>query len=162
MRPSRRRRISTKNGIDSTLKKVYVQSGLVLAAFRNFPLRGHPLAFKAAEAAECAGEQGQFWGMHDRFFSDQAHLDDSMLLRHATDLNLDVRRWQSCRATEARSLVQRDLEEAQALNIPSTPVFLVGTTQADGRLKVQSVLRGARPAEEFRAALDKALLGSRR
>src|SRR6184192_3148593 len=35
----------------------------------------HNLAFKAAEAARCAGEQGKYWEMHDRLFENQKTLE---------------------------------------------------------------------------------------
>ena len=38
--------------------------------YRNFPLQNHPDARPAAEAAQCANEQGQFWAYHDRLFGD--------------------------------------------------------------------------------------------
>src|SRR5258708_38612881 len=52
--------------------------------FRNFPLTTvHPDAQRAAEAAEAAGAQGQFWEMHDYLLEDQVHLDDAHLVRYA-------------------------------------------------------------------------------
>ncbi len=41
----------------------------VALVFRHFPLSFHPQAQKAAEAAECAGDQDKFWEMHDRIFA---------------------------------------------------------------------------------------------
>ena len=43
---------------------------------RDFPLESiHPLAFKAAEATHCAGDQGKYWEMHDKLFANQRQLD---------------------------------------------------------------------------------------
>src|SRR5258706_16165559 len=61
--------------------------------FRNFPLtQVHPHAERAAEAAEAAGAQGRFWGMHDLLFENQQSLDDRSLLRFAKVLKLDIER----------------------------------------------------------------------
>ena len=49
--------------------------GRVRLVFRHFPLEEiHPHALHAALAAETAGAQGKFWGMHDLLFENQAHL----------------------------------------------------------------------------------------
>lgn len=51
------------------IKKNYVDTGKIKVVFKNFPLNFHPNAQKAAEAAECASDQGKFWEMHDKIFS---------------------------------------------------------------------------------------------
>ena len=51
------------------IKKNYVDTGKIRVVFKNFPLNFHPNAQKAAEAAECASDQGKFWEMHDKIFS---------------------------------------------------------------------------------------------
>jgi protein-disulfide isomerase len=62
----------------------YVKTGKVKYVLRDFPLEPiHPLAFKAAEAARCASDQGKYWEMHDRLFSNQQALGPKDLPRHA-------------------------------------------------------------------------------
>ena len=57
----------------------------------HFPLADiHPLAPKAAEAAECAADQGKFWEYNDTLHADQSAVDPSSLLRHAETLGLDI------------------------------------------------------------------------
>src|SRR3990172_2263809 len=57
------------------ISKSYLDTGRVLLGFWHFPLAIHPKAPKAAEAAECAGVQTQFWPMHDRLFAEPVRLD---------------------------------------------------------------------------------------
>jgi len=58
--------------------------------FRNFPLtQVHPHAQHAAEAAEVAGAQGKFWGMHDTLFEHQRTLGDDHLVEHTARVGLD-------------------------------------------------------------------------
>ena len=56
------------------LKRDYVDTGKVLYVFRHFPLDTHPDAPAAGAAAACAGRQGKFWEMHDRFFETAARV----------------------------------------------------------------------------------------
>ena len=48
--------------------------GKIRLIFRHFPLPGHIQAMPAAEAAECARDQGKFWEMHDLLFQHQEEL----------------------------------------------------------------------------------------
>ena len=58
--------------------------------FRNFPLsEAHPHAEHAAEAAEAAASQGQYWAMHDALFEHQRALGDTHLVQYAAALGLD-------------------------------------------------------------------------
>ncbi|MEE8403602.1 MAG: thioredoxin domain-containing protein [Candidatus Hydrothermarchaeaceae archaeon] len=58
------------------IKAEYIDTGKVKFVYRDYPLTGlgHAYAQKAAEAAECAGEQGKFWEMHDKLFETQGEL----------------------------------------------------------------------------------------
>jgi protein-disulfide isomerase len=68
-------------------------------AFRHVPLTGiHPHVLAAATAAEAAALQGRFWDMHERLLRHQKALADDDLRRYATDLGLDVARFNRDRA----------------------------------------------------------------
>jgi protein-disulfide isomerase len=63
--------------------------------FRNFPIStSHPHAEQAAEAAEAAAAQGQFWPMHDLLYENQRHLETQDLVGYARQLGLDAERFQ--------------------------------------------------------------------
>jgi protein-disulfide isomerase len=59
--------------------------------FRHFPqAQIHPYAQRAAEAAEAAAAQRQFWLMHDTLFAHQQKLENGYLVEYANDLGLDI------------------------------------------------------------------------
>ncbi len=59
--------------------------------FRHFPqTQIHPHAQRAAQAAEAAGAQGQFWSVHDTLFTHQQKLENGYLIEYANDLGLDI------------------------------------------------------------------------
>ncbi len=59
--------------------------------FRHFPqIQIHPHAQRAAQAAEAAAVQGQFWLMNDTLFAHQQKLENGYLVEYANDLGLDI------------------------------------------------------------------------
>src|SRR3989454_2777070 len=79
------------------IRRDYIVTGKLKYVFRNFPIESiHPNAFKAAEAAHCAGERGKYWEMHDRLFANQGALASAQLLLHAQALGLDPQPFSQC------------------------------------------------------------------
>lgn len=95
--------------------------------FRHFPLEApHPHALNAAEAAECAGEQGQFWPMHDLLFAHQDHLLGKNLRQYAEQLQLDMARYEA--EMDDGVYLQRireHMEGGRRSHLKSTPGFFV-------------------------------------
>jgi protein-disulfide isomerase len=100
--------------------------------YRHFPLAEvHPHATLAAEAAECAGAQGQFWPMHDLLFDNQLHLKSSHLHAYAERLRLDMTRYAA--EIDDHVYLQRIREHQQSgrdSGVRGTPTFFV-----NGRLQ---------------------------
>lgn len=136
------------------VEKDYVQSGKVLFAFRQFPLEAiHPYALGAAEAAECAGDQGQFWKMHTLTFADQQHLDGAALRDHAQSVGLNISLFDKCLKSYAADRVRADEEAGKHMLVAGTPTFFFGMVEPDGKVKVKKRLSGAIPLAEFRDVL---------
>jgi protein-disulfide isomerase len=137
----------------------YVQTGKVKYVFRDFPLEFHKNAFKAAEAAQCAGAQGKFWEMHDRLFSSQTALAPEDLVGHAKAIGLQETEFQQCLDSgRFAAQIKKDIAEGGTVGVSGTPTFLVGLVQpGDGRVKVVKKLVGAKPYAEFKAAVDSLL-----
>jgi len=108
--------------------------------YKDYPLAVHPEAFKAAEAGNCAHEQGMFWELHDKMFVSQDALDVPSLNMHASELGLDTTAFSAC-LDEGRytQRVQRDLQIGQLYGVSSTPTVFI-----NGR-----PIMGAAPIETF-------------
>jgi protein-disulfide isomerase len=139
-----------------TLRKDFVDTGTVTYAYRHFPLSQiHALARDAGTAAICAGTHGLFWQMHERLFADQQALAKDNLVADAIGLGLDRDQFSTCLGTPA-AILDEDLAEGQRLGVASTPTFLIGLVQADGRVRVTSRIHGAQAIAVFRSTLEEA------
>lgn len=118
----------------------------VKLVWKDFPLTSiHPEAFKASEAAHCAGDQGKYWEYHDRLFQNQRALQVEALKKHAADLGLDSAAFDSClESGKHTARVRAGLDEGTALGVGSTPSLFI-----NGRL-----VMGAQPFEAFQAIID--------
>lgn len=114
--------------------------------YKHFPLAEiHPQAFKAAEAMECARDQGKAMMYHDRLFAQPDRLYVADLKQHAVELGLHAEPFNNCLDSgEKADLAKRDLNDGIRLGVEGTPSFIVG-----GRL-----LTGVQAASTFKALLD--------
>jgi protein-disulfide isomerase len=139
----------------------YVKSGKLRYVFRNFPLEQiHPLAEKAAEAAECMGEQGKYWEGHERLFKNQQALDLKELPAHALVLGLDVSKFQQCLDSgKFTAKVRGDIAEGTKLGVRGTPTFFFGYPDPKDpkRMRASKLLSGALPIEQFKETIDNLL-----
>ena len=108
--------------------------------FRQFPLPGHPLAAKAAEAAECAGDQGKFWEYSDALFELKAPMAEGTFLKTAQDLGLDWMVFSVCLNSGKYSSVVAAQHEAGVKNkITGTPTFYLNGKRFDGFVPLEDL-----------------------
>jgi protein-disulfide isomerase len=139
------------------IEKEYIQTGKVRYVQRDFPIESiHKDAFKAAEAARCAGDQGKYWEMHDRLFANQQALGLKDLPQHAEALGLDASRFQQCvESGKYASAVRKDLADGQAAGVTGTPTFFLGLSDPNSStVKVLRTLIGAQSYGTFKEAID--------
>jgi protein-disulfide isomerase len=123
----------------------YVKTGKVRYTVRHFPLSFHPNAQKASEAAECAGQQGKFWEMHNAIFENQQSIGVSDLKKYAATIGLDTTKFNTCLDSGATaSIVQADFQAGQAAGVSGTPSFYINGKQ----------LVGAVPFSNFQQMID--------
>lgn len=124
--------------------------------FKHFPLSSiHPQAQVAAEAAECAGEQGLFWEMHDELFASQpqwAGKEDAVnvLKKLAAGLGVDPAQFDACLDEhQAAAKVAADQQEGAAQGVTGTPAFRINGV----------ALSGAQPFSAFQQQIELLLAG---
>lgn len=137
------------------LEERYVQTRRLRLAVRHNPLESiHPFAADAAVAATCAGRQNSFWRFHDRLFDSSPRLDETLIRAIADEIGLNLEDFAACRVGDAVDAVRADAAGAAALGLRSTPAFLIGRVQADGRVDVAAIIKGAQPLDEFQRVID--------
>ena len=117
---------------------------------RDFPLDFHPSAKKAAEAAQCAGDQDKYWQYSDVLWNNQKSLETPDLKRYATELKLDQKKFDTCLDDgKYAAEVDKDLADGVKAGVNGTPTFFI-----NGR-----VLSGALPLDEFKKIIEAELAG---
>jgi protein-disulfide isomerase len=111
--------------------------------YKYFPLVSiHQNSFLAAMAAECANDHGKFWDYHDKLFANQNELYESDLIQFAKDLNLDIKSFQVCLDSKAKSgIVRADMAEGASLGINSTPTFFVDGEIVDNWSLLEGIVK---------------------
>ncbi|MFH1895314.1 MAG: DsbA family protein [archaeon] len=131
-----------------SIQQKYIDSGKVKLVYRDFPLGFHENAQKAAEAAECAGEQGKYWEMHNKIFDNQTAIDIVSLKQYAVQLGLNQEKFNQCLDSSAMaSEVQKDFADGQKYGVTATPTFFVNNTK----------LVGAQPFSAFEQLIESEL-----
>jgi len=124
-------------------------SDQVLFIWLDLPLRDiHPNAQKAAEAGECAHEQGKFWEYHDKLFINQDFLAVSDLKNYAQQIGLKSEQFNSCLDSgKYTQEVDEDLQVALEAGAEGTPTFFI-----NGQL-----VTGIIPRDTFREVIEQLL-----
>jgi protein-disulfide isomerase len=119
----------------------------VKVVFKNFPLRNHKFAMKAAVAALAADSQGKFWEFHDLLFQNYNKLSDQKIQEIAQAVGLNMEEYEKKKNDPAvKQKVNQDFSEGRQAGVRGTPtVFINGIRLRD------------RSLQGFQAAIDKQL-----
>ncbi len=135
------------------IKANYIDTGKVKFVYRDFPISSHVNALPAAIAAECAGEQDNYWSMHDKLFTNYASwvaLPEvgSVFKQYAAEIDLDADSFASCFDNkDVEDEINGDLKDAIGYSVTATPTLFVNG---------QKVV-GAQPFPVFQGIFDKIL-----
>jgi protein-disulfide isomerase len=128
------------------LLATYPQS--VRLVFKHNPLPMHPDAPLAHRASIAAGQQDEFWGMHDLIFSNIRDLSRGTLMSYADELDLDVAQFTADLDSErVAAILNEDMAESERLGVNGTPSFYING----------NFVSGAQPFENFQVLIDREL-----
>ncbi|RJQ29515.1 protein-disulfide isomerase [Candidatus Parcubacteria bacterium] len=143
--------------VEEPLREEYIKTGKVKMVFRNFQFLG-PESVAAAEAAECAKDQKQYWAYHDSLYREEirdgeehnGNLNRDLFLSIAADLKLNVSEFVNCvDSRKYGGLIEEDLSAAKGIGVNSTPTTFINGEE----------VRGAQPYSVFKAVIERLLQG---
>lgn len=121
--------------------------------YRHFPLSFHPQAQPAANAAECAAEQGKFWEFADGLFANQTTLGDDFYKKLATDVGLNVSKWQDCYSSQKyNTKIETQAQDGANAGVTGTPGSFIVDKNGNA-----IPIKGALPYSSVSAAIDQLL-----
>ena len=102
--------------------------------FRHFPrTQIHPHAQRAAQAAQAAAVQGQFWSMHDTLFAHQQNLENGYLVEYANDLGLDIPQFLKELSKQVHvDRINEDIEGGIQSGVTTAPALFINNTRYTG------------------------------
>ena len=107
---------------------------IISVRLRHFPLiQVHPNSIKAAMAVECANEQYQFRGMHDKLLENQKNLSDNYLKLYSVQLGLKSMQFSACLdSNQYAQNIESDYQAGMQLGVNVLPTFFIGEIKFEG------------------------------
>jgi protein-disulfide isomerase len=138
----------------STVKQFMAKhQDTVTLTYKHLPLvEIHAEAMPSALASWAALQQGKFWEYHDALFAKQAQLGEKLYVAQATELGLDLEKFNKDRSSPAaKAAIDKDVELARSLGVNSTPTFFmngVGFAGAVDLSEMENVLTKVQAASK--------------
>jgi Na+/H+ antiporter NhaA len=133
---------------EPTVRELLSDFGDVRYVWRHLPLIDvHPHAQLAAEAAEAAAKQGEFWGLHDLLLEHQGALTTRDLIGYASSLGLNTERFTAdLRKHVGAARVAEDTDSADLSGVSGTPTFFVNGMRHYGAYDIESLSKAVKLA----------------
>jgi protein-disulfide isomerase len=110
--------------------------------FRHFPqIQTHSHAQHAAQAAEAAAAQSQFWQMHEILFARQQELGNGYLIEYANNLKLDISQFLQDMSKQVHvNRINKDIESGLQSGVTATPALFINGIRYSGRWNIRQLM----------------------
>ncbi|MBE8987815.1 DsbA family protein [Nostoc sp. LEGE 12450] len=124
------------------IKAIQQQVNDLCFVFRHFPQpQIHPYAQRAAEAAQAAATQGQFWQMHDILFTHQQELGNDYLVEYANNLRLDIPQFlQDISSKVHIAHINQDIESGLQSGVTAAPALFINGIRYSDRWNIEQLM----------------------
>ena len=130
------------------IKEEFVDTNKVLFVYKHYPRVTQDLI--AVNAAECAGEQDEFFAMNELIYANQQDISESSLKEWAQSLEIDMTEFNECFNESPYNIkANADREEAISMGVTGTPGFLINGV----------LISGACPLDTFEKAIKAEMNG---
>jgi len=131
------------NRSSSVMRRLSLEYGdRIHYVYRDFPVAElHPDAALAAEAGECADDQGKFWAYHDRLYVQQTDLKPERLVQIADEVGINHDSFVTClNSRKYKAEVEKDYQDGLEAGVQGTPTFFINGNRIPGSIP-EDVLR---------------------
>ncbi len=131
------------------LRESYINTGKVKYVMKDFPLEFHAHAKAASLATRCAGEQNQYWPMHNAIFEAKGQATEQLVNDAIKKLKLNEKKFKSCLEDPKQTTdIENDIALGASLGVTGTPAFVVGIVK-DKKLINYKRVDGVQSFETF-------------
>ena len=119
-----------RNSYNMVEEVISEYQGQVKLVHRHYPLPFHKDAQGASIAAECAGEQGKFWEMHEKLYTGNEGLKENSLNLYAKEVGVNEEKFNNCFAGDGYlDKINKQKKQGEKDEISGTPTFFINGKQ---------------------------------
>ncbi|MBW4693830.1 MAG: DsbA family protein [Lyngbya sp. HA4199-MV5] len=127
--------------VQQHFESIFPDENRVCVVFRHFIESIYPQAQKAAEVAEAAAAQDQFWQMHEMLFTHQFALDNGYLVEYADRLGLDIPQFlQDLSKKKHIDRINEDVESGHLSGVVTAPALFINGIRYRDRWNFEQLL----------------------
>ncbi|GIK22458.1 MAG: hypothetical protein BroJett005_18720 [Ignavibacteriota bacterium] len=128
--------------LDATLDTIKSKYSDKIKIIRyHFPLNIHPLAYRTAIAAECAGSQEVFDIYHKELMANQYKLNSINFTEIARLIGIkDIEKFQKCvNEEETADAISQNVKLVKKFNVSGTPTLIINNKMISGAINTEEI-----------------------